>query len=84
MTGTDDEISEETRMLAERVRERAAAMPGEDALAGLTAEALSMPGGTMTPAQVREIAAEALSKARQVSTLLGQLAELLETPPGDI
>lgn len=71
-------------MLAERVRQRAAAMPGEDVLAGMTAEALSMPGGTMTPAQIRALAAEALSKARQVSTLLGRLAELLETPPGDI
>lgn len=84
MTGADEQISEETRLLAERVRRRAEAMPGESDLAGMTAEALSMPGGTMTPAQIRALAAEALSKARQVSTLLSQLAELLESPPGDL
>lgn len=83
MTGRDD-ISDEARLLAERVRVRAAAMPGEDALASLAAEALSSPGGTMTPAQVRALAAEALSQARQVAALLGQLAEILEDPPGEI
>jgi hypothetical protein len=84
MTGDDDDISEETRMLAERVRVRAAGMPGEGELAGMTAEALAAPRAQMTSAQVRALAAEALSQARQVSQLLGRLAELLEDRPGDI
>jgi hypothetical protein len=84
MTGTDDDISEEARLLAERVRIRAAAMPAEGDLAAITAAALRSPGGQMSPAQIRALAAEALAKARQVSSLLGQLAEMLESPPGDI
>lgn len=84
MTGSDDHISEEARLLAERVRLRAAAMPGEGDLAGMTAEALSRTGGPMTPEQIRAVAAQALSQARQVTRLLGQLAALLESPPGDI
>lgn len=80
MTGADEQISEEARLLAERVRVRAAAMPGERDLAGMTAEALSKTGGPMTPEQIRAIAAKALAQARQVTALLDQLAELLERP----
>lgn len=80
MTGADEQISEEARLLAERVRLRAQAMPGEGELAGMTAEALSKTGGPMTPEQIRAIAAKALAQARQVTALLDQLAELLERP----
>lgn len=84
MTGASDEISEETRLLAERVRLRAAGMPTESDLAGMTAEALSRKGGPMTTAQISAIAAEALEASRQLAERLAHLAELLSDRPGEI
>lgn len=84
MTGHDDDISDETRLLAERVRLRAAEMPTESDLADMTAAALSRKGGAMTQAQVRAVAAEALAASRQLADRLAHLAELLAERPGDI
>jgi hypothetical protein len=80
MTGTDDtEISEEARVLAEHARERAAAMPSPAALASIAAGALSASthGSNMTPAEIRQLAEDALAKAQEVSWLLGRLAGIL-------
>jgi hypothetical protein len=83
--GADDQISEEARLLADRVRERAAEMPTEADVAALAADALTTTtGGQMTPAEIRALAAEALAKAQQVSILLGRLANLLDPPAGEI
>jgi hypothetical protein len=79
LTGQGD-ISDESRAAAERVRERAAAMPTAADLAGLAADALTSPGSAMSPAEIRALAAEALTKAQQVSYLLGKLAGLLDDP----
>jgi hypothetical protein len=81
LTGSSDEdISEEARLLAERVRERAAEMPSAADLAGIAADALTSNGSAMTPEEIRKLAAEALTKAQQVSFLLGKLAGLLDEP----
>jgi hypothetical protein len=81
--GTDDaEISEEARLLAERVRERAAAMPTAADLADMTADALTS-RSEMSPAEIRRLAADALSKAQEVSFLLGRLAGILGDGGGE-
>lgn len=83
MTGADDQISEEARLLAERVRERASEMPTAGDLEVLAADALTATGSPMTAAEIRALAAEALANATQVSRLLVRLAGLLEERPGD-
>jgi hypothetical protein len=81
VTGADEHISDEARLLAEQVRSRAEAMPTEAYVAGLAAGAVNTTGGQMTPAEVRALAAEALDKAKQVSHLLVRLANLLDERP---
>jgi hypothetical protein len=82
VTGADGQISEESRLLAQQVRERAQAMPTEADVAAMAADALTATGSSMTPAQIRALAAEALRKAQEVSGLLGRLANLLDRPEG--
>jgi hypothetical protein len=74
-----DEVSSEARMMAERVRERAAGMPDAADIAGM---AMDAPRGDMTPAEIRELATEAIQHAERVSFLLGKLAALLGDPAG--
>lgn len=82
MTGGDgDLVSAEALAAAERVRQRAAdEMLTADALAGLTVGA-ARGSSEMTAAEIRRVAATAISNAQQVSYLLGRLAEL--TAPRD-
>jgi hypothetical protein len=83
MTHAGENVSEEARMLAERVRERAASMPTADVLAGMTADALTH-GSAMSPEEMRRLVADALTKAQQVSYLLGRLAGILgDAPAGE-
>ena len=78
MTGPG-EISDEARRLAAQARARAASLPtAEDLAASLTALGHQ---ADMTPEQIRALAAETISRAQQVSYLLGKLAGLLEEPP---
>jgi hypothetical protein len=70
--GRDGEISGEARMLAARAREHAARLPDAAAIAAM---ALTH-GGQMSDAEVRELAATAITQAAQVSYLLGRLAGL--------
>jgi hypothetical protein len=73
-----NDISQETRMIAARIRERAAAdVPSADELAGLLTAGVPADGG-MSPAEIRRLAADAITRAQQVSYLLGRLAGLLE------
>ncbi len=80
MTGADDAISHESRVLAGRVRARAASMLGPDMLAGLAAHAIGRPDRDMTAAEIRALAADAIAQAQKVSYLLGRLAALLDEP----
>jgi len=75
--GTDD-ISDEVRMLAAGVRERAATVPLGGGLAELALDALWARERDMTPEEIRRLAADAMDKAHQISFLLGKLATLLD------
>jgi hypothetical protein len=84
LTAAGDEISDEARALAARVRGRAAALPAAGDLAGMTADALTSPRSqTLSPDEIRQLAAEALTQAQQVAYLLGKLAVLLCDDPRD-
>jgi hypothetical protein len=76
VTGTEDEISEETRLMAARVRERAAGMPTAQQLADLSASAFTKQGEGMSPAQIRELVTEAITQSQRMAWLLGKLAGL--------
>ena len=80
MTGeTDDrdEISEETRRMVARIRERAAASPGSAEIADLLTAAAAR-GSQMSAAEISALSRDTLVLAGQVSFLLGKLAGLLE------
>ena len=70
-----NEISEETRLMVARIRERAAASPGAPEIADLTAAA-SAGAGDMSVADIRALGRDTLVLAGQVSFLLGKLAAL--------
>jgi transcriptional regulator with XRE-family HTH domain len=55
------------------VRSRAASLPGPGQIRALEAAALAKPRPTMTPAEIRALAAEAIAHLHEVA---GQLAEL--------
>jgi len=70
------EVSEETRMMAARVRERASHLPTAGELADMTIGA----GRDMSPEEIRQLATAAIEQASQVAYLLGRLAGLLDEP----
>ena len=74
-TGANDEISDETRLMVARIRERAAASPGAAEIADVLTSAAAK-GTEMTAEEIRALARAALSHAEQVSYLLGKLAGL--------
>jgi transcriptional regulator with XRE-family HTH domain len=59
------------------VRSRAARLPGSDEINALEAAALAKPGETMTPAEIRALAAEAIAHLREVADKLAELSALL-------
>jgi hypothetical protein len=78
--GADDPISPDTLAAVARARRRAEdEMPTADTLAGLTVGAAR--GDDMSPAEIRFLAANAISQAQQISYLLGRLAELVDREP---
>ena len=77
-----DQVSDETRMTAARVRERAARMPTPDDVAGLAARALDEPRSAMPAEEIRRLAREAVAVAEKVSRLLAELAGLLGESAG--
>lgn len=66
--------------MAARVRERAATFPSPEELAAMTAEALGKHRADMSPADIRNLATNAISQAQQVSQLLSRLADLVNEP----
>ncbi len=80
MAGTEkssDGISRETRLMAARVRERAASLPTPERLAAMAAEALRTPGRDMSAEEIAALADRAIAQAQQVSYYLARLAVLL-------
>jgi hypothetical protein len=59
------------------VRSRAASLPGPDQIGALEAAALAKPRKTMTTAEIRALAAEAIAGLHQVAGQLTELSALL-------
>jgi transcriptional regulator with XRE-family HTH domain len=59
------------------VRSRAASLPGPDEIRTLEAAALAKPRRTITPAEIRALAAEAIASLHQVTGQLTELSALL-------
>jgi transcriptional regulator with XRE-family HTH domain len=64
------------QQLAE-VRSRAASLPRPEEIKALEAAALAKPRDTMTPAEIRALAAEAIAHLHEVAGKLGELSALL-------
>jgi hypothetical protein len=59
------------------VRSRAAGLPGPDEIRALEATALARPKRTLTPAEIRALAAEAIAQLHEVAGKLTELSALL-------
>ena len=59
------------------VRSRAASLPGPGEVRALEAAALAKPKGTMTPADIRALTAEAIAHLHKVADKLAELSALL-------
>ncbi len=59
------------------VRSRAASLPGPDEIRALEAAVLAKPRETMTPAEIRALAAESITSLREVADKLAELSALL-------
>ena len=59
------------------VRSRAASLPGPDEIRALETAALARPRESMTPAEIRAVAADAIAHLQEVAGKLGELSALL-------
>lgn len=83
MAAGDDDLTPEARDLAADAMIRAATAPQPGLIGHLAAEALCAEREDMSPAEIRALAAKALSQAQQISRLMTRLADLLEDGGGD-
>jgi hypothetical protein len=60
------------------VRARAASLPGPEQVRALEAAALAKPRRTMTPAEIRALAAESIASLQEVAGQLAELSALLD------
>ena len=65
------------------VRSRAASLPDPDQIRALEAAALAKPRETMTPAEIRALAAEAIAHLHEVAGQLAELSALLGDDEAD-
>jgi hypothetical protein len=65
------------------VRSRAAGLPGSGEIRALEASALARPRTTMTPAEIRALATEAIAHLHKVADKLAELSALLADEPGE-
>jgi hypothetical protein len=73
----------ESAMRLAAVRGRAASLPGPGQIRALEAAALAEPRRTMTSAEIRALAAEAITSLHQVADLLTELSALLGNDKAD-
>jgi hypothetical protein len=59
------------------VRSRAASLPGPGQVRALEAAALARPRKTVTPAEIRALAAESIASLHEVAAKLAELSALL-------
>jgi transcriptional regulator with XRE-family HTH domain len=71
-----------TLRLAE-VRSRAARLPGPGQIRALEAAALAKPRDTMTPAEIRALAADAIAHLHEVAGKLAELSALVDDEAGE-
>lgn len=71
------ELGVDAALQLAEVRSRAASLPGPDEVRALEAAALAKPRGTMTPADIRALAAEAIAHLHEVAGKLAELSALL-------
>ena len=67
----------ELAMQLTAVRSRAASLPGPEKIRALEAAALAKPRRTMTPAEIRALAAESIASLHEVAGKLAELSALL-------
>ena len=65
------------------VRDRAASLPGPDQIRALEAAALAKPRQTMTPAEIRALAADSIASLHEVAGKLAELTALLDNETGE-
>jgi transcriptional regulator with XRE-family HTH domain len=70
-------VGTEFAILLGAVRARAARLPGPDQITALEAAALAEPRRTMTPAEIRALAAESIASLHEVAGKLAELSALL-------
>jgi hypothetical protein len=64
------------------LRVRAAGLPGPDQIRALEAASLARPRKTMTPAEIRALAAESIASLHEVAGKLAELSALLGDDEG--
>jgi hypothetical protein len=73
----------ELAMRLATVRARAASLPGPDQVRALEAAALAKPRETMTPAEIRALAADSIASLHEVADKLAELTALLDNEAGE-
>jgi hypothetical protein len=71
-------VGAEFAMRLAAVRARAASLPGPDQVRALEAAALAKPRRTMTPTEIRALAAESIASLHEVACKLAELSALLD------
>jgi transcriptional regulator with XRE-family HTH domain len=78
------ELGVDAALLLAEVRTRAARLPGSSQIRALEAAALAQPRQTLTPAQIRALAAEAMAHLHEVAAKLTELSALAgDDEPGE-
>ena len=76
-------VGTEVALRLAAVRARAASLPGPDQVRALEAAALAKPRRTMTPAEIRALAAESIASLQEVAGQLAELSALLDDEAGE-
>ena len=76
-------VGAEVALRLAAVRARAASLPGPDQVRALEAAALAKPRRTMTPAEIRALAAESIASLQEVAGKLAELSALLDDEAGE-
>lgn len=76
-------VGAEVALRLAAVRARAASLSGPDQVGALEAAALAKPRRTMTPTEIRALAAESIASLQEVAGKLAELSALLDDEAGE-
>ncbi len=76
-------VGAEVALRLAAVRARAASLPGPGQVRALEAAALAKPRRTMTPTEIRALAAESIASLQEVAGKLAELSALLDDEAGE-